>query len=113
MVSDEEKQLALLTGDLIEQGMAWVQREHKGLRPIVVELPHHGSFTAAAKEFVGGLQPRIVVQSTSQRREGDVRWNDVRAGAERWYTTSADGACFVEFGRDGSRARGFVPAIQL
>lgn len=106
LVRRSEEQLALLTGDVQDQGLARLQRAHSELRPIVLELPHHGSFSAAAKDFVGGLQPKVVLQSTSQRREGDVRWSDVRRGVQAWYTTSADGASFVEFGKDGSLTTG-------
>lgn len=101
LIKSGEEQLALLTGDLQDQGLARLRRAHSGLSPIVLELPHHGSFSATAKEFAGELGATIVLQSTSQRREGDVRWSDVRRSVQAWYTTSADGASFVEFGKDG------------
>ncbi len=106
LMKSGDEQLALLTGDLQEQGLVRLKRTHSGLRPIVLELPHHGSFSAAAKEFAGELQPKVVLQSTSQKREGDMRWSDVRRGVQAWYTTSADGASFAEFEKDGSLMTG-------
>src|SRR5690606_15271948 len=58
----------LLCGDNEEEGLGAIQRLDPTLSADIVELPHHGSWRAAATEFVVGLRPSIVLQSTGPRR---------------------------------------------
>ncbi len=87
-------------------------------RADVMEIPHHGSYTAAARAFVECVGPGIVLQSTAPWR-----W---RSTARRWETplraalvlvTARDGACCVRIGRDGTitvrKYRDSVPARSI
>jgi competence protein ComEC len=99
---------ALLCGDIQDQAIAAL-REREGLRPVVMEAPHHGSARDAAIAFVGAISPRVVLQSTGARRADDARWEAVRAG-RAWWCTAHDGACWAEILRDGGvRSGAFRP----
>lgn len=90
----------LLTGDIQQQAIGMLMATRSGLDVDAMELPHHGSATAGAVEFVRWLQPEVVLQSTGPSRVGDLRWLEVRGGRD-WLVTAVDGACFVEFHSDG------------
>jgi competence protein ComEC len=91
----------LLTGDIQPAAMSVLLGEGGAIWADVLELPHHGSFSMRAWEFVEAVSPKIVVQSTGPRRADDERWNSARR--ERvWYTTATDGAAWVEIMQDGS-----------
>jgi hypothetical protein len=47
------------------------------------------------------------MQSTGPKRVNDPRWEAVR-NKGLWYTTAADGAAWVELGRDGTLRHGCV-----
>lgn len=90
----------LLTGDIQQQAIGMLMATRSGPDVDAMELPHHGSATAGAVEFVRWLQPEVVLQSTGPSRVGDLRWLEVRGGRD-WLVTAVDGACFVEFHSDG------------
>jgi competence protein ComEC len=90
----------LLTGDVQAEAIGAVMAANPGLDVDVMELPHHGSATTAALEFVRWAKPEVVLQSTGPSRVGDVRWLEVKGGRE-WFVTAVDGACFVKFFGDG------------
>jgi competence protein ComEC len=103
----------LLTGDASAEALAnLLPQEPDGpegrrLKADVLELPHHGSYIAPAVELVRLADPRIVVQSTGQRRAADRRW-DVPLADRTWYCTPRCGAAWVEIGRDGAIRSGSV-----
>lgn len=103
-VSADGRSGVLLVGDIEKAGMAGVEAAldggSGGMRPIAMEAPHHGSARPFAYPFVAGLDPGIVIQSTSERRVGDERWDDVKRG-RTWLTTAVDGAVTVIVRRDG------------
>ncbi len=91
----------LLTGD-IESGAMEVLLEHREwIAADVLEVPHHGSFSLKAWEFVEAVGPRVVLQSTGIRRARDERWNGAKRARE-WYVTALDGASWVEIMHDGT-----------
>lgn len=105
----------LMTGDMEERGIAGVL---EGLgtgadrRVDVLEVPHHGAWSRSAAGLVESVGPVVIVQSTGRTRVGmgrvdDPRWRESSGSAE-WLTTAADGATWVEIGRDGLVRRGWT-----
>jgi competence protein ComEC len=96
----------LLTGDA---GPAALER----LTPVVsslahvrvLELPHHGSYNASARELVETINPEVVVQSTGPTRVGDARWASTRVG-RGWLVTESAGAVWVELSPAGNATWG-------
>jgi competence protein ComEC len=105
------KARVLLTGDASAEALANLlpaaadSPEGMKLRADVLELPHHGSYIPPAVELVRLSDPRIVVQSTGQRRAGDQRWDGPMAG-RAWYKTPRSGAAWVEIRDDGTIGSG-------
>ncbi len=91
----------LLCGDIETEAMASILETWTEPGADAMEAPHHGSARPAAFDFVTRLDPDVVVQSTGPSRLGDERWDDVKRG-RTWLTTAADGAAWVEIGRDGA-----------
>ncbi|MCH7791609.1 MAG: ComEC/Rec2 family competence protein [Planctomycetes bacterium] len=91
----------LLTGDIQREAIARLLDTHPDLHPMILEMPHHGSATDAAAEFVARLDPDIVIQSVSATRANVGRWRHAKAG-RRWLTTGIDGCASVIINRDGS-----------
>ncbi len=102
----------LLTGDAGPLALgALLQPDARGQlpRPLILELPHHGSFNPQAEELVRQINPALVLQSTGPRRLGNPAWNAVketRQGPRPWLITARDGAIWVDFKRDGSWTSG-------
>jgi len=94
----------LLCGDIEGPGIAALESAHGALRAEVMEAPHHGSANPQAIEFVGRVDPLVVVQSTGPSRVGDARWSRVRGG-RTWLSTAEVGAVWVEVRRDGEVGR--------
>lgn len=92
---------ALMCGDIQGDAMAYINRTRPGLLVPILEAPHHGSAREPAYEFVEGLDPAVVLQSTGPSRANDPRWADVRRG-RAWWCTAVNGAAWAEFERDGS-----------
>ena len=96
----------LLCGDIQRQAMEILDACPR-LQADVLELPHHGSFSRHAVEFIGAVDPQFVLQST-----GPARWRRTRAGWEeslggrRWLVSARDGASWIEIGPDGSMEAG-------
>lgn len=97
----------LLCGDIEGPGITTVESAHGALRAEVMEAPHHGSANPRAIEFVGRIDPSIVVQSTGPTRVRDARWARVREGRV-WLSTAEVGAVWVEVQRDGGVRHGHV-----
>lgn len=97
----------LMTGDIQDDAIHWLEESQPKRKPGVLELPHHGSARPASIRWVGSLRPGLVMQSTGPRRVNDPRWDGVRAGSV-WYTTAADGAAWAEVRRDGTLRHGCV-----
>lgn len=105
------ERVVLFTGDIEDAGSAGSAGVAAALaargvgRVDVLEAPHHGSAARPRViEWVGGIEPWLVVQSTGPSRIGDPRWEDVRAGVEArggWWSTAEVGAVVVEVGRSG------------
>lgn len=100
---------ALLTGDIQRDGIAAL-----GALPeiAVLELPHHGSFNAAAEGLVRTIDPDVVLQSTGLRRLGDDRWGAARGAVEAWWVTAADGWSWAEIGPGGVVRSGSMRSLR-
>jgi len=92
---------ALLCGDIQREAMAALMAPGADLRADILELPHHGSMHATAIEFVGAVDPRVVLQSTGPGRASEIRWNELRRGRD-WWMTAEDGAAWAEIATDGA-----------
>ncbi|MDX2146160.1 MAG: ComEC/Rec2 family competence protein [Planctomycetota bacterium] len=93
----------LLTGDVQGAGLASLSDTVLAWAPgtvAVLELPHHGSARGDAIEFVKGLQPDVVMQSTGRKRSMDDRWDELRRSA-LWWETASHGAAWAEVFPDG------------
>ena len=104
VVKSGEREMMMLTGDAqqhaIETALA------RGPRPEAMEVPHHGAFSAAAEKLVRETGVKVVLQSTSQRREHTPKWDAAKGSVGTWLVTSRDGAVWVEFGAGGAIATG-------
>ncbi|MCP3905765.1 MAG: ComEC/Rec2 family competence protein [Planctomycetes bacterium] len=89
----------LLTGDIETAGIDALLDHHGDLRADVMELPHHGSFSDAARRLVDRLHPEVVVQSTGPARLARDAWSGLPERTRR-VVTARDGACRVVFPRD-------------
>lgn len=106
--TDAGTRRVLFVGDLEREGMDALLRRHPRLRADAMEAPHHGSARPFAVEFVEGIGPGVVVQSTGPTRIGHPIWDPVRARAE-WWSTAEHGAIALEVLRDGALRAG--PAL--
>lgn len=98
----------LLCGDVEVDAIARVRRSFPHLQADVMEAPHHGSARPAAIEWVAGVDPGVVVQSTGPSRVRDPRWEGVRSGRV-WRATAESGAVWAEVTTDGNvRSGAFV-----
>lgn len=93
----------LLTGDAQGAGLVdLMQREApEALRATILELPHHGSWSEIAAEFVRIVDPRIVLQSTAGARLIGDRWESELARRQR-YVTAVHGGTIIDLRADGS-----------
>jgi len=102
----------LLCGDIETAAIAELLRDPTQLDADVLELPHHGSFDAAAAAFVRAASPMVVLQSTGFQRLGDHRWDGAkRRIAERdghWWITAADAAAWAAIDRSGQIRTGSI-----
>ncbi len=96
---------ALFVGDLEREGMSALVRRHPGLAAHVIEAPHHGSARPFAAEFVAGVGPEVVLQSTGPSRIADPVWAGVRR-ASAWWSTAEHGALMLEITSDGAITAG-------
>ncbi|MEM9064922.1 MAG: ComEC/Rec2 family competence protein [Planctomycetota bacterium] len=92
----------LLTGDIQRDGIAALRAARPGLRADLIELPHHGSYSAAALSLVRDLDPQIVFQSTGVGRISDRRWTGVRDEHDSWWVSAAHGWCWAEITPEGA-----------
>lgn len=93
----------LLTGDAQGAGLVdLMQREApEALGATILELPHHGSWSEIAAEFVRIVDPRIVLQSTAGARLIGDRWESELASRQR-FVTAVHGATIIDLRADGS-----------
>ncbi len=90
----------MLCGDVQQEAMSAMLARGIDLKADVCDLPHHGSFCEAAPVWLGRIGPRIVLQSTGQRRLKHDRWAGHLTGIER-LATPRTGMATVTFHRDG------------
>jgi len=90
----------VLTGDIESDAIRHLRREGLIGSATIIEVPHHGSAGAEAIRFVGDLAPRIMMQSSGEKRLDDSRWHQVRDSG-LWMATPEVGAFRVVVGRDG------------
>ena len=92
----------LLCGDIQHQAIEALQAGGAELGADILELPHHGSYSAAAAGFVDRVNPEIVMQSSgpTRWRQTKGRWA-VTLGKTEWLSTARDGACWVEIEKNG------------
>jgi len=85
----------LLTGDIEEDGARRVHAAMDDLpparKPIVMELPHHGSFRPGVASLIERLKPAWIGQSTGPARLAQDRWSWIDASTIR-SVTARDGA---------------------
>lgn len=105
VATDAGERAALLLGDIEPAGIDAMTKRVGALAVQIVEAPHHGSARPGAIAFVGGLAPRVVLQSTGPQRLNDERWDAVRAHTQ-WRCTAAEGAVYGAILRDGSVVSG-------
>lgn len=91
----------LMTGDIQRAAMVQIMAANPELRADVLELPHHGSYSDVAHEFVGMVDPKIVLQSTGVQRASEPRWERAKH-SRRWFATPITGAISTETLRDGT-----------
>ncbi|MCZ6836790.1 MAG: MBL fold metallo-hydrolase, partial [Planctomycetota bacterium] len=91
---------ALLCGDLQQRGIIDLLTGQEFVKVDILELPHHGSYSVEAVEFLRLADPEIVLQSTGLRRWEADRWRDELAQRQR-LVTARDGACGVIIDREG------------
>jgi competence protein ComEC len=60
-------QAALLTGDVEREGEAALLRRKASLRSQVLKVPHHGSRTSSAREFIAAVRPQMALVSAGYR----------------------------------------------
>lgn len=94
-----DRPILLLTGDVQDDAIQAL-RPRVSTSPIIMEAPHHGSARQSAIDWLHGLEPEVILQSTDASRLDDPRWSEVRASAA-WHSTASSGAISVEFTRDG------------
>jgi competence protein ComEC len=90
----------LLTGDVEAEALTMLSALGPGLQVDVLELPHHGSDTVEARQFVQMADPSVVLQSTGWSRWRMDTWGE-DLGAIQRLVTARDGACTVDIGRCG------------
>lgn len=99
------RRTALMTGDIQKEAITALLSRHPDLAADVLELPHHGRYTDAARALVGQLEPQVVMQSTGYARWERDNWGEALVGAKR-LVTARDGACRVEIDRAGDITTG-------
>lgn len=94
----------LLTGDIEEEGSRRVRAAIHGAVPdsntLLMELPHHGSFTPGAASLIACLRPAWIGQSTGPARLTRDRWAWIDGETSR-SVTARDGAVRITV-TDGS-----------
>lgn len=93
----------LLTGDIGREAIARLMADDDAgsLRADVLEVPHHGSFSDLAAEFIVRTDAGVVLQSTGPRRALDARLAPLKA-SRSWFATALDGAAWAEIHADGT-----------
>ncbi len=96
----EDRSRLLVCGDVQDEAIARVLAREPGLRTVVMELPHHGSWRPIAAAMLERADPAAVVQSTGPDRWRMDRWKGVCAG--RWRgVTCRDGLVSFEVDSTG------------
>ena len=86
-----DRPLALLLGDAQDQSIARLLARRDLLRPVVMELPHHGGWRPMAQALCEWVRPSFVMQSTGVRRFRRDRFEPCLRDAVRG-ATCRDGA---------------------
>lgn len=106
ITTDGPARRLLFTGDIEAPAIRSVLRstDRDELRADILELPHHGSWSANAIRLVRTVSPRVILQSTGRSRMENDRWMRVVDSLEgtRRYVTSRDGAVTVVVTRQGA-----------
>jgi competence protein ComEC len=84
----------LLCGDAQDEALARLMQRDQNMSAEIMELPHHGSWRATAREFLARIGPEQVVQSTGPGRYALDRWQEAMRGRIRW-VTARDGAASI------------------
>ncbi len=95
----ETRSSVLLTGDVQQEAVGLL----RGSVPPadVMELPHHGAYSAAVQDWVTEIGPRVVLQSTGRSRVRDPRWAAMRGTVGAWLCTAERGWASVEVLENG------------
>ncbi|MFG0328882.1 MAG: ComEC/Rec2 family competence protein [Phycisphaerales bacterium] len=92
---------ALLTGDIAGQAMERLTNEASSqIRADILELPHHGSWSEDAVEFVDLVNPEIILQSTGHSRLRLDRWA-ARLSSRQRFVSAWAGTTTVHIRSDG------------
>ncbi len=90
----------MLTGDLDEVGIDHLRNTWK--HPVdVLEMPHHGQWSASAESLIHQWQPLVLLQSTSAARSSRDPWVSLPADTER-LVTAIDGALHTTVAENGT-----------
>lgn len=100
----------MLSGDIEADAITQLLAREPDLRADVADLPHHGSFTAAAPRWFQAVQPTVLLQSTARSRLRRDRWPTLIAAAhpptsnnqtpQRWITAT-DGLAEIVIDNEG------------
>jgi beta-lactamase superfamily II metal-dependent hydrolase len=92
----------LLCGDIQREAIEELLASHdaSSLRADISELPHHGSYIAAADQFMRLVRPAVVMQSTGWQRWRRDEWVPALATTDR-LVTARDGAGRVSIDHNG------------
>ena len=90
----------MLTGDLDEAGIDHLRSTWRF--PVdVLEMPHHGQWSASAESLVHQWKPLVLLQSTGAARSSRDPWINLPANTER-LVTAIDGAICTSVAENGA-----------
>ncbi len=101
VTSDDGARTLLMTGDIQREAMRSLLDSPVSVRAEVLEMPHHGSVTDSAMEFLLRVDPAVVLQSTGPSRALHPAWRGQQR-ARAWHATAVHGWSWAEILRDGS-----------
>lgn len=90
----------LLSGDIQQQAMERMLRDRLELAADIVELPHHGSMAPIAPQWLAGVNPSIILQSSGRQRLRIDRWAGLTGRAAR-YVTARQGMVQITINQEG------------
>ncbi|WP_407332953.1 DNA internalization-related competence protein ComEC/Rec2 [Enterovibrio sp. 27052020O] len=97
----------LLTGDLPDEGEAYLVEQNDDLNAQVLIVPHHGSKTSSSALFIDHVDPSVAIASTGRYTPWNLPNPEVVARYKErniaWYETGKHGQVSVYFSNKGWR----------